>query len=99
MDVVPIPFYIQAMKKILTGIPDFEAIISSGDTVYVDKTGYIRQMLDSGERFFFISRPRRFGKSLMCSTLDALFSGKKELFNALSIADSGYDFKPGDHLI
>ena len=50
-------------------------------------------MMETGENFFFISRPRRFGKSLMCSTLDALFSGKKELFRDLYIGKTDYDFK------
>ena len=89
--------YILPMKKILTGIPDFEALIQSGDKIYVDKTSYVYQMLGTGERFFFISRPRRFGKSLMCSTLDALFSGKKELFKDLYIGKTDYDFK--SHLV
>jgi hypothetical protein len=54
--------------------------------IYVDKTEYIYRLIATG-RIYFLSRPRRFGKSLLISTLDALFSGKKELFEGLYISD------------
>lgn len=71
-----------------------------GGYVYVDKTAYFYRMIRpgmeqgaTGGKFFF-SRPRRFGKSLTISTLDAIFSGKKELFKGLYIAEqTDYDFK------
>ncbi len=53
--------------------------------LYVDKTYYIYSLFSSGQRNFFLSRPRRFGKSLLISTLKALFQGKKELFKDLWI--------------
>ena len=81
------------MKEIVTDSCSFEDLITAGDIIYVDKTAYVARMVMSRSRFFFISRPRRFGKSLMCSTLDALFSGREELFKDLYIAKSGYDFK------
>ena len=82
-----------SVKEIVTDSYDFEALVTSEDIIYVDKTAYVARMVMSRSRFFFISRPRRFGKSLMCSTLDALFSGKKELFSNLYIGGTDYDFK------
>ncbi|MDR0574934.1 MAG: AAA family ATPase, partial [Tannerella sp.] len=52
----------------------------------MDKTGLIRQLVTTG-RIYFLSRPRRFGKSMLVSTLDALFSGREELFEDLYIYD------------
>ena len=51
--------------------------------MYVDKTGKLLELIEQGERYF-LSRPRRFGKSLMLSTLDAMFSGRVELFKELA---------------
>ena len=65
------------------GIQDFEKIITGG-YVYVDKTALIHQLVSEGN-IYFLSRPRRFGKSLLVSTLKAYFKGKKELFNGLAI--------------
>jgi len=79
------------MKLLPLGIQDFASIIQGG-FVYVDKTRLIYQMIQTG-RTYFLSRPRRFGKSLLVSTLDALFSGKKELFKDLWIASSDHDWK------
>jgi hypothetical protein len=61
---------------------NFEEIITGG-YAYVDKTSHLAEMACAGE-YYFISRPRRFGKSLAISTLDALFSGREELFHGLS---------------
>ena len=63
----------------------FEQVRNAGN-IYVDKTQYIEKLLQLG-RFFFLSRPHRFGKSLFLSTLQAYFEGKKELFDGLYIAD------------
>ena len=93
MDIPQKPCYILSVKEIVTDSYDFEALVTSKDIIYVDKTAYVAKMVMSRSRFFFISRPRRFGKSLMCSTLDALFSGKKELFSNLYIGGTDYDFK------
>lgn len=67
------------------GIQSFEHIRSNG-YVYVDKTDLVYKLASTG-KYYFLSRPRRFGKSLLVSTLEAYFSGKKELFEGLSIAD------------
>ncbi|MBF0201709.1 MAG: ATP-binding protein [Desulfamplus sp.] len=66
-----------------TGDSSFENIRLNGD-VYVDKTRHIYQMISTG-KYYFLSRPRRFGKSLMVSTLKCLFEGKEELFEGLWI--------------
>ena len=65
------------------GIQDFEKIIKDG-YVYVDKTALIYQLVTEGN-IYFLSRPRRFGKSLLVSTLKYYFLGKKELFKGLAI--------------
>ena len=65
------------------GIQDFESIIKGG-YVYVDKTALIYRLVTEG-KIYFLSRPRRFGKSLLVSTLDAYFKGKKDLFKGLAI--------------
>ena len=65
------------------GIQTFEDIRKNG-YVYVDKTGLIYRLANSG-KYYFLSRPRRFGKSLLISTLEAYFSGKKDLFVGLEI--------------
>lgn len=65
------------------GIQSFEEIRNS-DYVYVDKTTLIYQMVSKG-KYYFLSRPRRFGKSLLVSTMEAYFSGRKELFEDLAM--------------
>ncbi len=74
------------MKKLPIGVQSFVELVEK-DCVYVDKTNYIQQLLQSGGSSFFLSRPRRFGKSLLLSTIKAMFEGKKELFEGLYIAD------------
>ncbi|MCQ2188799.1 MAG: ATP-binding protein [Paludibacteraceae bacterium] len=71
------------MKRIATDIFTFESL-RSNDCLYVDKTKYIWEIVNSGSSFF-LSRPRRFGKSLLLSTFKAFFLGKKELFKGLEI--------------
>lgn len=73
------------MKKLPIGIQSFESIIRD-NYIYVDKTEYIYNLINCG-KYFFISRPRRFGKSLLVDTLKCLFEGKKELFEGLFIYD------------
>ena len=65
------------------GIQTFEQIIDNG-FVYVDKTDMVYALATEGKTYF-LSRPRRFGKSLLLSTLRAYFEGKKELFKGLKI--------------
>jgi hypothetical protein len=69
------------LLKLPIGIQTFEKL-RRGGYLYVDKTRYLVDLIDSGS-VYFLSRPRRFGKSLTVSTFDALFSGKKELFGGL----------------
>ena len=72
------------------GIQDFEKIRKDG-FVYVDKTDLVYKLAKKGG-YYFLSRPRRFGKSLLVSTMEAYFSGKKELFDGLAIADLEKDW-------
>ncbi|MGN1220103.1 MAG: AAA family ATPase, partial [Candidatus Cryptobacteroides sp.] len=65
------------------GIQNFEKLREGGYT-YVDKTALIYKLATSGT-YYFLSRPRRFGKSLLISTMDAYFSGKKDLFKGLAL--------------
>ncbi len=67
------------------GIQDFRAIREDG-FVYIDKTEQISNILNNG-KYFFLSRPRRFGKSLLLSTIKALYNGEKDLFKGLWIED------------
>ena len=71
------------LKKCPLGVQTFEKVISE-DLLYVDKTQYIYSLAQD-YRYVFLSRPRRFGKSLLASTLHSYFSGKKELFKGLAI--------------
>lgn len=73
------------------GIQDFADLRSDG-WVYVDKTALIHRLVSTG-KYYFLSRPRRFGKSLLLSTLKAYFEGKKELFEGLAIADLEKEWK------
>nr|WP_314780200.1 ATP-binding protein [uncultured Treponema sp.] len=74
------------IRKLPIGLQSFEVMRNEG-FVYVDKTEYVVK-LAAESRVFFLSRPRRFGKSLFLSTLKAYFLGKKELFKGLYIEDA-----------
>ncbi|MDD4192550.1 MAG: AAA family ATPase [Mangrovibacterium sp.] len=74
------------MKKLPIGIQDFEDLIVN-NYVYIDKTPYLHRLLESGGKYIFLSRPRRFGKSLLLSTIKAMMKGRKELFKDLHIYD------------
>ena len=80
------------MKRIDSGNSSFEKIRQSGN-IYIDKTKYLYNLLTDGRTYYFLSRPRRFGKSLTLSTLDAIFKGKRELFRGLYIDSTDYDWK------
>ena len=73
------------------GIQSFEKI-RRGGYAYVDKTALMYKMVSEGS-YYFLSRPRRFGKSLMVSTLEAFFSGKKELFEGLYAGSADWDWQ------
>lgn len=73
------------------GIQSFQEIIDGG-YIYIDKTANIKQLIDQG-KWYFLSRPRRFGKSLLVSTIQALFEAKEPLFKGLAITQSDYAFE------
>jgi len=88
-------------KRILpVGIQDFPKIRERG-FVYVDKTARIYELLTGSGEAFFLSRPRRFGKSLLCSTLGAIFEGRRELFGEIAgrpaLAIDGLDWEWKKH--
>ncbi|MDR1787026.1 MAG: AAA family ATPase, partial [Treponema sp.] len=70
-------------RKLPIGIQDFEKLRANG-FLYVDKTEYLYRLVNEGT-VYFLGRPRRFGKSLLLSTLKAYFEGKRELFTGLAI--------------
>jgi len=81
------------MKRLLpVGIQDFVSIREDG-LCYVDKTERIHQLITGSGLAFFLSRPRRFGKSLLCSTLGAVFEGRRELFKGLAIDSLDWEWK------
>ena len=71
------------MKNLPIGIQTFKNIIEDSDYYYVDKTRFISKIIELGKKYFFLSRPRRFGKSLFLSTLKSAFNGEEELFKGL----------------
>ncbi|MDX8378424.1 MAG: AAA family ATPase, partial [Mariprofundales bacterium] len=71
-------------KKLPIGIQTFSKIIK-GNFCYVDKTALIQKLVQQDGGYYFLSRPRRFGKSLLVSTLKSLFSGEQDLFINLAI--------------
>jgi hypothetical protein len=79
------------LKKLPLGIQNFRKIVD-GNYVYVDKTRYIYDLI-SNASYYFLSRPRRFGKSLLLDTIAEAFSGDRELFKDLWIYDSDYSFE------
>ncbi len=81
-----------AQLRYPVGIQTFSKIIEEG-YAYVDKTSYIKQLLQQGQ-FIFLSRPRRFGKSLLLSTLKAYFEGRRELFKGLAADCMDLDWTP-----
>ena len=79
-------------QKIAQGVYDFRIMREDG-YVYVDKTALLGDLVTGGrDAYYFISRPRRFGKSLMLSTLKYIFQGKRELFKGLAIDKMDYDW-------
>ena len=78
------------MQPLPIGIQTF-ADIRAGHFVYVDKTALIHELVRH-KRFCFFARPRRFGKTLLVSTLEAIFTGRRELFDGLAIVGTDYPF-------
>lgn len=79
------------LVKYPIGIQSFSNI-RNGGYVYVDKTAIIHRLVENGQ-YYFLSRPRRFGKSLLLSTIQAYFEGRKELFDGLAIAQPETEWK------
>ena len=75
------------MKRLPIAKAVFRKLIE-GDFCYVDKTPYIKQLEDAGDTYWFLARPRRFGKSLFVDTLRAAYSGEKELFKGLFLENN-----------
>ena len=73
----------KTLKRLPVGIQTFEKVIAQ-NCLYVDKTAYIPRMLNVSN-YIFLSRPRRFGKSFLVSTLHSYFEGRKDLFKGLYI--------------
>ena len=88
-----------SLKLYPVGIQTFEEIIRR-DLLYVDKTEYVYRMTHGGGKYFFLSRPRRFGKSLLISTFKSYFEGRKDLFKGLAIErlEQKWDEYPVIHL-
>ena len=80
------------LKLLPKGIQSFEKIIN-GDYVYVDKTKYVYDIITSGS-YYFLCRPRRFGKSVLLATLKELFEANRSLFKGLWIDRSDYQWTP-----
>ena len=80
-----------ALKLYPIGIQTFERIRRE-DMLYIDKTAHVYRMTHSSGCYFFLSRPRRFGKSLLVSTFDSYFSGRKELFKGLAMEKLEHDW-------
>ena len=80
------------MVKYPIGEQSFENL-REGNFIYVDKTRYIEKIVN-GSQYYFLGRPRRFGKSLFLSTLKCFFEGKRELFKGLYIDTIDWDWKP-----
>lgn len=74
------------------GQQDFK-VLREGDALYVDKTEFISKIVKSESRYYFLARPRRFGKSLFLSTLRYFFEGKRELFRGLYIDSTDWDWE------
>lgn len=82
----------KVLKEILIGAQTFEKLIR-GNHLYIDKTAQIYNLIKT-EGTYFLARPRRFGKSLLLSTMQAIFEGKRELFKDLALDKLAYDWEP-----
>ena len=79
--------------KYAIGDQDFRSL-REGECLYIDKTLYIDRIINSGTKYYFLARPRRFGKSLFLSTLRYFFEGRRELFKGLYIDSTDWDWEP-----
>ncbi|MDE6523745.1 MAG: AAA family ATPase, partial [Muribaculaceae bacterium] len=74
----------ETQLKYALGEQDFSLLREEG-CVYIDKTQYLHKIATDGAKYYFLARPRRFGKSLFLSTLQYFFEGRRELFNGLYV--------------
>ncbi len=81
-----------SMKRIALSKTNFTEIIKN-DFIYVDKTKYLYEIVNSNEPYYFLSRPRRFGKTLFLDTLKTFFEGKRELFKDLYVYDKDWEWE------
>lgn len=79
-------------KNLTTSVSTFKDIIEL-NYLYIDKTNYLYELVSNPKGIYFLSRPRRFGKSLTLSTFKSIFLGEKELFKGLYIYDKDFDWK------
>ena len=80
------------MKHLSASVYTFEDLIK-GSYRYIDKTEYIWKLIEPSKGIYFLSRPRRFGKSLTISTLKAVFQNKQHLFKGLVLEKKPYDWQ------
>lgn len=69
-------------------------VLREGNSIYVDKTRFLEKIVNNGSQYWFLARPRRFGKSLFLSTLEYFFKGERELFKDLFIDTVDWDWQP-----
>jgi hypothetical protein len=74
------------MRKYPIGLQSFESLRNDG-YIYIDKTPFIKQLVDTG-KYYFLSRPRRFGKSLLVDTMHCAYEGKQQLFGGLYLENN-----------
>ena len=89
--IVCLPLRTMQKKFLARNVSSFSTMIK-GNYIYVDKTEHIYALYQEGNRYHLLTRPRRFGKSLLISTLEELFSGNRELFKGLWIETSDFVF-------
>jgi len=82
----------RSYKDYAVGVQSFQTMREDG-AVYVDKTGVVYDLVSTNAKYFFLSRPRRFGKTLLIDTLRCYFEGRKELFEGLAIYDKEKEWK------
>ena len=80
-------------ERYAIGQQDFKTL-REGDALYIDKTAFIEKIVNSQTQYYFLARPRRFGKSLFLSTLRYFFEGRRELFNGLYIDSTDWKWEP-----
>lgn len=79
-------------KRYPIGQQDFKTL-REGNAIYVDKSDFIRKIVDSNDKYYFLARPRRFGKSLFLSSLRYFFEGRRDLFDGLAINSYDWDWQ------